>query len=77
MRQEPLNSIDRTGPAFVDVWPREEGWCGKNFACAQLAKAAAGKYLLFIDADARLMEGAVGRMVEEMNRRLRLELPCE
>jgi glycosyltransferase involved in cell wall biosynthesis len=28
-----------------------KGWLGKNFACYQLARAAGGKHLLFIDAD--------------------------
>ncbi len=28
-----------------------EGWLGKNFACHQLAAAAAGQFLLFTDAD--------------------------
>ncbi|HZX58046.1 MAG TPA: glycosyltransferase family A protein, partial [Mucilaginibacter sp.] len=28
-----------------------EGWLGKNYACAQLAAAAKGSYLLFLDAD--------------------------
>lgn len=58
------------------VLPLEEGWCGKNFACAQLAKAAKGKWLLFIDADARLAEGAAARMVEEMDRRQLTFLSC-
>ncbi len=60
----------------AEVLPLADGWCGKNFACAQLAKAAAGKYLLFIDADARLLEGAAARMVEEMNRRQLTFLSC-
>lgn len=60
----------------VEVVPLAEGWCGKNFACAQLARAAKGKYLLFIDADARLLDGAAARMVEEMNRRRLTFLSC-
>ncbi len=38
----------------VDSKPLAAGWCGKNFACDQLAKASDGDFLLFIDADARL-----------------------
>jgi glycosyltransferase involved in cell wall biosynthesis len=32
----------------------EKGWLGKNFACYNLAQAASGKYLLFIDADVNI-----------------------
>ncbi|HEX9000858.1 MAG TPA: glycosyltransferase family A protein [Blastocatellia bacterium] len=60
----------------VEVLPLAEGWCGKNFACAQLAGAATGNYLLFIDADARLTEGAVARMAEEMHQRSLTFLSC-
>jgi len=31
--------------------PLPEGWAGKPFACYQLAKRAAGSWLLFVDAD--------------------------
>jgi len=41
------------------------GWCGKPFACSRLAAEALGEWLLFIDADARLGEGAVERMLNE------------
>ncbi len=34
------------------------GWCGKNWACAQLAAAATRPILLFADADVRLAPGA-------------------
>jgi chlorobactene glucosyltransferase len=60
----------------VEVLPLAEGWCGKNFACAQLAKAATGKFLLFIDADAQLTPGAAARMVEEMSARRLSFLSC-
>ena len=39
------------------------GWNGKNFACAQLAEHATGKWLLFIDADVRLERDAISRLV--------------
>lgn len=35
----------------LDGRPLEEGWLGKNWACAQLAAQAAGDLLLFTDAD--------------------------
>lgn len=38
---------------------RPPGWTGKNWACEQLAEAAAGDWLLFVDADTRLHPDAV------------------
>jgi glycosyltransferase involved in cell wall biosynthesis len=49
--------------------PLPPGWCGKNFACARLAEEARGAWMLFLDADARLADGAVDRMVEEAHKR--------
>lgn len=49
--------------------PLDAGWCGKNFACAQLARAATAEWLLFLDADARLAEGAVRSLLGEALRR--------
>lgn len=39
-----------------------EGWVGKAHACAQLAAAATGDRLLFVDADVTLARGAVGAL---------------
>lgn len=36
-----------------------EGWLGKSHACAQLAEAASGDWLLFLDADVRLQPSAL------------------
>lgn len=49
--------------------PLPPGWCGKNFACTQLAEAATRELLLFVDADVRLAPGAAARMSAEMTRR--------
>lgn len=45
--------------------PLPDGWCGKTFACAQLARLAREPWLLFLDADARLEENAVAGIVGE------------
>lgn len=42
------------------VQPLPQGWNGKQFACEQLGRAAAGRWLLFTDADVRFAPGAVG-----------------
>lgn len=60
----------------VPAIPLEPGWCGKNFACAQLATAARSEWLLFIDADARLSGDAVARMLEEVEARRLTLLSC-
>jgi hypothetical protein len=44
------------------------GWTGKNFACQQLANAATGDLLLFLDADVRLEPEALSRLTHHMER---------
>lgn len=65
------HSTDRTGEIVRQVGsgdPRlrllrgqqlPPGWLGKHWACHQLAQAAAGKLLLFVDADTVLEKGTV------------------
>ncbi len=48
--------------------PLRPGWCGKPFACAQLAEQASAPWLLFLDADARLDADAPARLVAEARR---------
>jgi cellulose synthase/poly-beta-1,6-N-acetylglucosamine synthase-like glycosyltransferase len=43
--------------------PVPTGWNGKTWACQQLADAASGDVLLFLDADVVLAPGAVGATV--------------
>jgi glycosyltransferase involved in cell wall biosynthesis len=52
------------------------GWCGKSFACYQVAKQATGEWLLFLDADARLEPNAVNRMIAEAQSRQITFLSC-
>src|SRR3954468_700052 len=42
--------------------PLPPDWTGKVHACARLAEAARGDWLLFIDADVRLAPGGAGAM---------------
>lgn len=43
--------------------PLPDGWCGKQYACYQLAHLARYEYLAFLDADVRLHPEALGRMI--------------
>ena len=42
--------------------PLEPGWCGKQHACAELARQAANPLLCFMDADVRLGHDTLARM---------------
>ncbi len=61
---------------LLDPLPLPPGWCGKNFACAQLASRAGAEWMLFLDADARLREGAADAMLAEARRRDLTLLSC-
>ena len=39
------------------------GWCGKNWACHQLARAARGEFLFFTDADTAHAPGTVSAAI--------------
>jgi glycosyltransferase involved in cell wall biosynthesis len=41
-----------------------EGWAGKMFACQQLAEAANGDWLLYLDADVRITPDAARRVAD-------------
>lgn len=43
--------------------PVPEGWTGKNWACHQLAQAARGQYLLFVDADTTHEVGMLSALI--------------
>ena len=59
--------------APVDLPP---GWYGKTFACAEMAKAVGSRWMLFLDADARLAPEACARMLSEVHRRRLTFLSC-
>lgn len=44
--------------------PVGETWVGKNWACARAAEKANGEFLLFLDADTRLLPGAIEASVQ-------------
>lgn len=46
--------------------PLPAGWLGKNWACHQLAQAAAGDFLIFTDADVTWVPNALSALVAEM-----------
>jgi glycosyltransferase involved in cell wall biosynthesis len=50
---------------LIAASPLPPGWCGKNFACDRLAVAASSDWLLFLDADARLKDGAINGLLAE------------
>jgi len=43
--------------------PLPKGWCGKPFACAQLAENAQGEWLFFLDADTRVTRAGADFLV--------------
>lgn len=68
------HSDDETGPILTELAKTyatlkvvqghtlPKGWLGKSYACHQLAELAQGEWLLFLDADTRLLPGALKKM---------------
>ncbi len=46
--------------------PLPPGWLGKNFACHQLAMAASGEYLLFLDADVAIKRNLINSAIKQI-----------
>lgn len=53
-----------SGARVLESAPLPRGWTGKTWACHQGAEAAAGKLLVFMDADTRLAPGGLRRIVD-------------
>jgi hypothetical protein len=53
--------------SLIQGEPLPAGWCGKQFACATLARMATKQYLCFLDADVRIHPSAVARLVGLMH----------
>jgi len=56
------------GFRLLSVKDRPRGWLGKSYACHVGAREAKGRWLLFLDADTRLEDDAVERLVSEAGR---------
>ncbi|HZZ97865.1 MAG TPA: glycosyltransferase [Jatrophihabitantaceae bacterium] len=62
-RDDTAARAEARGVRVVVGEPLPPGWLGKPHACMQLAAAAAGDVLVFLDADVRLSPGAVDSAV--------------
>ncbi len=49
--------------SLIALQSKPQGWHGKNWACASGANAATGDILLFLDADVRLQENAIEKLI--------------
>ncbi len=54
---------------LVEGQPLPDGWMGKCWALHQGSQVAQGEWLLFVDADTRLLPGAVAGALDEARRR--------
>ncbi len=57
------------GARVMAAPPLPPGWGGKTWACQQGAEAAAGRLLLFVDADTWFESGGLGRILSTHARR--------
>lgn len=53
----------------LDGAPLPTGWIGKCWALHQASQVASGEWLLFVDADTRLLPGSITGAVDEARRR--------
>jgi len=68
---EIVKQVEAVDPRvrLVDAIPLPEGWNGKQHACWRLAKSAKHPWLLFLDADVRLSEDAIPRMLAHVKQK--------
>lgn len=52
------------GAAVLSLRDKPEGWTGKTWACQNGANAAKGELLLFLDADVRLGQNGIRRLLQ-------------
>jgi hypothetical protein len=71
---EILKAISDPRLRVAHAEPLPAGWCGKQHACAELAKLATQDLMLFVDADVRLTPDALARMAGAMQQRPELGL---
>lgn len=64
--RELLNSHAGERLRIMDGSSLPSQWLGKNFACHQLASAARGEILVFVDADVRLSPTAIASSINAM-----------
>lgn len=51
------------GITLIELKDKPQGWLGKSWACASGARVATGDTLLFLDADVRLKENAISKLL--------------
>lgn len=75
---DQVRALMRSSPIIrmISTETLPDGWSGKSFACSRLAAAAQGEWLVFLDADARLLPGAVEAMLEEARQEEQLFYPA-
>lgn len=67
-----IRQFAQAGVRFVRAPKVNDGWLPKNQARAELAAAASGDYILFLDSDIRLDRQAIRRLVDVGRRRGKL-----
>lgn len=59
-----IKSFAHAGVRFVEGQPLPDGWLGKNFALATLAREASGQYVFFMDVDTLIERHTVSRIID-------------